>query len=345
MSEILLSNQSLSASHLKQQAGVEVNNLSSLASQNPKGIQAYTPYVVSPVVSPSNSTSPSKKNLSVTIPTTIERSKISLLSDPNVCRTVTDLSLCYGADNIMAIADVMAPYSVGTTGAAAKVYGNRMSDFGTSIKKYQDALLEYRKTSRAKSSTPADKALAKVKATVAYERLQSKFAYELKFSTRRLKAKQTLRSSLMNPQRGLNIAQSSRNVTKLNLTDSVHTKSLMNFAKKTQYLGNGLAIIDFGSRLGNIQNEYKAGGNWEKEMFIESVSFAASATAGIAAVNVGTAALGLLVVATPIGWVGLLVAGAAVAVSAAGTAILTDRYIKSNADSWYDSIMAWTNLQ
>jgi hypothetical protein len=44
-------------------------------------------------------------------------------------------------------------------------------------------------------------------------------------------------------------------------------------------LGNGLAVIDFGSRVGNIHNSYQAGGNWERDFFIESSSFAASAIA------------------------------------------------------------------
>ena len=44
-------------------------------------------------------------------------------------------------------------------------------------------------------------------------------------------------------------------------------------------------------------------GNWEREMFIESSSFAASAATGIGVVNAGGAALMLLMVATPVGWI------------------------------------------
>jgi len=39
--------------------------------------------------------------------------------------------------------------------------------------------------------------------------------------------------------------------------------------------------IDFGSRIASIHNEYEAEGDWERELFIESSSFAVSTYAGI----------------------------------------------------------------
>ena len=57
--------------------------------------------------------------------------------------------------------------------------------------------------------------------------------------------------------------------------------------------------------MGSIHNEYKSSGEWERELFIESNSFAASAITGTTVVNAGAAALAILVMATPIGWVGL----------------------------------------
>ena len=59
-----------------------------------------------------------------------------------------------------------------------------------------------------------------------------------------------------------------------------------------------------------MHTEYKAGGNWERELFVESSSFAASAITGAAVVKTG---LAFLTVATPVGWMGLVVAGAAIA--------------------------------
>jgi hypothetical protein len=68
-------------------------------------------------------------------------------------------------------------------------------------------------------------------------------------------------------------------------------------------------------------------------------SFALSAGAGILAVNAGTAALGLLMVATPIGWVGLIVGGVVVAGAAATASITTNNIVKGKSGGLYDQIM------
>jgi len=74
-------------------------------------------------------------------------------------------------------------------------------------------------------------------------------------------------------------------------------------------------------------------------MFIESSSFAASAAAGIGVVNAGGAALTFLMVATPVGWVGLIVGGLAVAGTAAAASIGMNNYIKNNSGDAYDAIL------
>ncbi len=91
------------------------------------------------------------------------------------------------------------------------------------------------------------------------------------------------------------------------------------------------------SKYGNVQNAYKADGNREQELFIESSSFALSAGAGIIAAGVGSKALILLTIATPVGWVGLIV------VVATATLISND-LVKDNSGSWYDGIMKWVGF-
>jgi hypothetical protein len=46
-----------------------------------------------------------------------------------------------------------------------------------------------------------------------------------------------------------------------------------------------------------------------------------------------------LMVATPVGWVGLIVGGVAVAGTAAAASIGMNNAVKNNSGSWYDSIM------
>ncbi len=70
-----------------------------------------------------------------------------------------------------------------------------------------------------------------------------------------------------------------------------------------------------------------ATGNWERELFIESSSFAA---------RVGTTALMFFTVATPVGWVGLIVMTTALSLG-------TNYLVKDNASSWYGKIMEWVD--
>lgn len=186
-------------------------------------------------------------------------------------------------------------------------------------------------------SNAASKAIAKQKAFKAFQDLQIRFRHELNAINVGVKARRG--TPLSSSIRATNIARSSRSVAKLNVTSQIQAHNLVKFAQHAKFLGNGLAVIDFTSRVGNIHNEYKAGGEWERELFIESSSFALSAGIGIAAVNVGTAALGIVIAATPVGWVGLIVGGVAIAGTAAAASMGVNSAVKENAGNWYDSIM------
>ncbi len=69
-------------------------------------------------------------------------------------------------------------------------------------------------------------------------------------------------------------------------------------------------------------------------MFIESSSFVIGTTAGSLTVGMGTAALELLMLTTPVGWVGLIVAGVS-----AGISIASNRYVKEKVGFKYDQLM------
>jgi hypothetical protein len=89
-----------------------------------------------------------------------------------------------------------------------------------------------------------------------------------------------------------------------------------------------------------VHNSYQAGENWERDLFIESSSFAAGAiTAGIA-VKAGAASLVCLAVLTAPGWV-LIIAGVGVAAAGATAAIHMDNLLKTNGGRWYDGLMKW----
>jgi hypothetical protein len=310
----------LSPETFKNHCGIDIRQISAFNCNKPTKIIANTPYIFESQQS------------------AFGKTILSQLSPMPVSRELTNLSLSYGGDNIIALAEISAKlkdYNIGLMGASTSVYANRIGGFAGAVKDYQFALMEYR---QAITSNSTLKTFAKQKAHIAFQKLQRQFQNELNLVTAQVKARRGL--PLTNIDRATNIARDSRNIAKLNITSQVQANNLVKFAKHAKFLGNGLAVIDFGTRVGNIHNSYQAEGDWERDLFIESSSFAASAITGTAVVNAGGAALGFLMVATPVGWVGLIVGGVAVVGVAAYSSIRVNSTFKENGGAWYDSIMS-----
>lgn len=319
MTEILLSSQPIQSDQASDFCSIDGQIFDGRSCTLARQLSSYVPYVVGK-------------------PSGFDQTVTSMLSVPSVARELTNISLSFGEDNTIALAEItkkLHEYNIGLVGASTSVYARRLSGFAGAIIEYQDALLDYREAIKANSSS---KAAAKQKAFRAFEKLQIQFQHELKAVNAGIKSNRG--TPLTSATRATNIARSSRNTVKLNVTSQAQAHNLVKFTKHANYLGNGLALIDFTSRAASIRNEYKAGGNWERELFIESSSFALSASAGIAAVNIGTAALTFVVAATPVGWVGLVVGGVIVAGTAAATSMGVNSAVKDNAGSWYDFIMS-----
>ncbi len=318
MSEILLCNQPLKTDFLSNSCGIDPSFVHGRGCSKPSTVSAFTPYALG-------------QELSV-----FDSQIISTLSAPKVAKNLTNISLSFGGDNAIALAEMtknLQEYNIGLMGASTGVYANRLGGFAGAIKEYQDTLMAYR---GAIKSNGASKVIAKQKAFKAFQSLQFRFKHELNAINAGIKARRG--TPLSSATRATNIARSSRNVAKLNVTSQAQAHNLVKFTKHAKTLGSGLAIIDFTSRVGSVHNEYKAGGEWERELFIESSSFAVSAIAGSLAVKAG---LGFLMVATPVGWVGLIVGGVAVAGAAAATSMATNYAVKNDAGGLYDSIMSW----
>ncbi len=323
MTELLFCPKPQSQHVLRQSLGIKSEPIVDRYGNTPSRFTAHKPYAITPKL------------------TSEDIAILNRLSSMEASRKITNLANTLGPENTVAAADVTAKlfdYNVGLVGASTAVYGYRVKDFGTAVQNYQAALLKYRDVMR---SNGADKAAAKLKAQQAYNLMQSKFQHELNTVNSLSRARKG--TPLSSNSRALNIARSSRTATKLHVTNTIQASNLIKFGKYTNTLGNGLVLLDVGSRVGNIHNAYKADGNWEKELFVESLSFGLSATTGIITAKAGVAALGFLMVATPVGWVGLIVAGATVAATTTGASIWVNNATKDNGGSWYDGIMNWIN--
>lgn len=326
MAQILLCNQPTKLTELEVKLGILPASLLALGEQsNSLLVRPHHPYLIA------------------NNPTIDERQLLTLLGSGETTRNLTSITLAYGPENTVGLAHLMHEvkeqmekheFAIGTTGASMDAYKVRSEKFVEAVGEYQKALLNYRNVYK---TNPTSRMLAKQRVSRTFKELQSKFKYELKMVTRNIKARKGL--PLTNEERALNIARSSRNVTKLDLTNQVEASRVVGLAKATKIIGNGLAVVDFGMRATNVYDSYKEGKNWERDLFIESSSFAASAYLGGAVLDSGMAALGFLVMATPIGWIGLIIGGAVVIGAAAYTGYEMNKVTKENAGSIYDHIM------
>jgi hypothetical protein len=252
MSEILLCSQPLGPQTLQNECNINFEDLTTIGCSKHNIAAPNIPYLIG------------KDDIGFT------HSLLNQLSSAPVAEDLTRLSTTFGGDEVVALSEItkkLQDYNVGLLGATTSVYATRMDGFVGSVKSYQSALMNYRHAVRSHSPL---KAGLKQKVVIAYEKMQRQFHNELQAVTAQVKSRHG--TPLTNPQRGINIARSSRKAAKLNLTSGVQAQNLVRFTKSAKLLGNGLAVIDFGSRVGNIHNSYKAGGDWERDMFIESSS-------------------------------------------------------------------------
>src|SRR5690554_1505639 len=132
MSEILLCNQSLNSQALQRQCGINTDQLSALSCGAPTLAAANTPYLIGDD------------------PSGIGRGVLGQLAPAHVARGLTNLSLSFGSDNVVALAEINAKlkeYNIGLMGASTSVYAHRIGGFAGSVKDYQAALMEYRQRS------------------------------------------------------------------------------------------------------------------------------------------------------------------------------------------------------
>ena len=312
MSQLLLCNSPISSNALENTLGISTDTITGVGCVNPNILNAYSPYLAT-----------DKK------PTAKDFAILTQFSNATVAKEVTELSLCYGTDNTLALAEIsdrLQNSGIEVIGASSGIYVTRLASFTDAVKSYQSALMSYREVMKSGGAT---KTLAKQNVIRAFQKMQIGFKHELNSVTAGIKASQK-GIPLTNSTRAMNIARSSRTAIKLELSSQVQASQLSRFGKNVKFLGNGLAVIDFASRVGSIQNSYSAGENWERELFVESSSFAFSAMAGSLVIS-------FITVATPVGWVGLIIGAAAVSM---GTNLL----VKENAGNKYDQIMEWLGI-
>lgn len=316
MTEILICNTSTPADLLHSQCGIHSDNIFCTNETTPTMLNRFTPYAVG------------------NQPSSNDKDVMTFLSPFYISKSINELSSVYGEDNTLALSNIFSTLSdngVGSAllGSSSGVYTKRVGMFTDSVTNYQKALLNYRDASKGGISS---KTLAKQHVKNAFQSMQQRFQFEL--MSEKVRGGASRRGTVFsNMNRGLNIAQSSRSTTKLNLSGQIETFKLAQFSKHAKLLGNGVIAFDFYNRANLVKNSYDNGGDWERDFFVETLSFATSTWAGIAAANT----LSLIVFATPVGWVRLIVGGLAVIGTSVYLAITTNNVSKNLANRIYDS--------
>ena len=247
-------------------------------------------------------------------------------------RDLTQIALTLGDDNTVALADIADPffkYGKDWLNTASGMYATRMNNFSRAAVNYQNALLRYRD---AMKTSPALRTIAKQQAQIAHQALQKEFHREISVVTQQIRSRRG--TALQNFNRAINIAGSSRDTAKLYVGDQLQLNKLVNFAKYAKFLNTGMTVIDFTNRAGNVHNTYQEGGEWQRELFVESVGFVVGGLIGTA-----SSSLFMLLCATPVGWSVVIIGGVAIAGIGAATAIQADKSSREWANKHYDVLL------
>ena len=265
---------------------------------------------------------------------------LSDLAPHTVANNLTRIGAAHGGDTTLALADMLddlrslRPSVTQYATATADVAVARIGRFSQAVQVSQQAIVDYHRATRSGHGREA----ARQALVQANENLNQRFRVELQAARSRMSARYRALSS--QDARLAELVRHTRKVTRLDIASRVESGQLARLGRAAKYLGNGLTALDFGSRAQDIRDEYLAGGDWTRKLFIESSSFAASAGVGLIAADLGAAALGVALAATPAGWV-LIVGGLVTASFAAGASGLADRAMRDMAAPAYEGLVRW----
>ena len=240
-------------------------------------------------------------------------------------RNVSAMNAIFGDEQLQAIAQVyekeIQPYvnkmrnitegtvdeltGIGAGATAINAKEVRLSNFGQALFKYQKSLLDIHQAT--KNRTPKLE-LIKLGNNVkeAHTKLNSKFTRELKHFSGVVKARK--RGNIWsNPQRGINIARSGRDMSRLQLTSLSGVRSIKALERASGVLGNGVIALDAGLRIDSVYQDYRAGKDWQRSAVMQTTGFGFGTAAGLGTgISVVKAGAGIALALGPVGWVILI---------------------------------------
>ncbi|PKM17609.1 MAG: hypothetical protein CVV11_15940 [Gammaproteobacteria bacterium HGW-Gammaproteobacteria-15] len=227
----------------------------------------------------------------------------------------------------------------GTIGAMATVLEKRLTGLSGKIASYQLALEQYRTAYLNKTPAAERKALAKQVAEK-QANVNRHFQGEIKRIIATNTAKSSSRGTVWsNPERAMGLARGSKTDSAIKLQSSHNFKRVQQFQRVAKVVGKNLIAFDAGTRILNVYGVKHDGGDWQKELAREMTGLGIGVIAGSIIGGEVAAALTLMLIATPYGWVLAIGAGVIAGVIAGVQGDLFGKYL---ADKAYEKSSALT---
>ncbi|WP_151173969.1 hypothetical protein [Pseudoalteromonas ruthenica] len=267
-----------------------------------------------------------------------ELSMLPAQSRRNIAAMLRD----YNSDLLTALSDfqseILVPYmkqnSHGILGSGATSVEARSSNFVKLANKYSESLKEIRRAH--KSGVPKYHVVAlEQKAFSIYKELQTTFRAELQrfMNINKASKRGTIWS---NPNRGINIAKSTRHSANLNIKTTKEFQKIKRLEQSAKWLGNTMILLDGGLRANKVYEDYENGKDWHRTLATEMTAFGVSTAFGIGIATVVTNTLSATLMLTPYGWVIALGIGLYLGFQAS---VLGNKYGKKLSEHVYDRKM------
>lgn len=227
----------------------------------------------------------------------------------------------------------------GYVGAMTTVFEKRLKGFSGRIASYQVALEQYRAAYLNKVPAAERKALAKHVAKM-QANVNRHFQGEIKRIIATNTAKNSTRGTVWsNPERAMGLARGSKTDAAIKLQSYQNVKRVQQFQRVAHQVGKKLIALDAGTRALHVYGVKHDGGDWQKELAREMTGLGIGVIAGSIIGGEVAAALTLMLIATPYGWVLAIGAGVIAGVIAGVQGDLFGKYL---ADKAYEKSSALT---
>ncbi|WP_439134485.1 hypothetical protein [Pseudomaricurvus sp.] len=226
-----------------------------------------------------------------------------------------------------------AQNSNGLAGMGMTALGARTDSFHTAVLQYQQALVQLNDYHRVGRVAAQRKLELRNKVIAAYERLNQYYQQELRRIVPADRFTKNKGSALSNAERGITLAERPRG-RGIHVATALEGQQISRFAKGIRYAGRGAIALDAGFRINTVHNTYVNGGDWQREVAVQSGGMTASALTGWLTGRAAFFALSrIALMATPWGWAFLI--GSSI-VTGAVLAYQADQNVQSRVGNLWD---------